>query len=360
MTAEVKEVMEYLCIVALLFSAAVAQLQPPRQWQMGNDQFNPFGGPPNRPPMGPNSRDPFTQGGPPPPPPFGGPPNRLPMGPNSRDPFTQGGPPPPPPFGGPPFMQGGPPPPPMGGPMWSGPNMGGNGNTGWPNQGQMPPWFPNRPSRGPGNGNNWGSMVPDFGFFPNGPGQYPGQGPRPGPMGSHGPPQGPRSSQGPPQEPKSSQGPPQEPKSSQGPPPGPRTRRSRPEGPPRGRPNMGNPKTWPERNPLRPSSGGGATSFDDKLFLGKPLQPEMVGNREFIPIFQADNVTIKNVSGLSLKEGENIFLLPMGGRGPPRPMPYLKVTYNPSAKNSLEYGLTKFSPAFKKAEVTKPWEEKGQ
>ncbi|XP_029621787.1 proline-rich protein HaeIII subfamily 1-like isoform X1 [Salmo trutta] len=98
----------------------------------------------------------------------------------------------------------------------------------------------------------------DFGYPPSGPGPHPGQGPPHGPEGRWG----------------------------------------RPAGPPGGwRPNMRNLDARPDRNPLRPSAvpsgAGGQPPFDDTFFGGRPLQPEMVGNREFIPFFQADNVTLQ-------------------------------------------------------------------
>ncbi|XP_073698679.1 uncharacterized protein [Garra rufa] len=96
--------------------------------------------------------------------------------------------------------------------------------------------------------------------------------------------------------------------------------------------------------------------------FGKPLSPNMIDNRQFIPIFKADNVTLQNISAFHLKEGENVFLLPegKGQMQPPKkggvnrpqemghglgfstygPQPYVKLIYNPTAT----------LPAFMKAE----------
>ncbi|XP_024254163.1 proline-rich protein HaeIII subfamily 1-like [Oncorhynchus tshawytscha] len=362
--------MEYLCVVILLFSAVATHADPWRQLQQGDSRFLPFGGPqqsPDRHPMRPNGRDPWMKDGSLPP--FGGQPIGG-GGENSR------------PIGG--------------GPTWQGWDMGGTGNPGWPDQDQMPPWYPNRPSGGPGSGDTQRLMGgPESGGPLDYPdrdykrredeGQWWNQGTMRGDRGSSSPadlppvtgsdfgyaPNGPRPHPG------------------QGTPRGPGSRWRRPAGPPRGgRPNMRNLDARPDRNPIRPSAvpsgAGGRPPFDDTIFGGRLLQPEMVGNREFIPIFQADNVTLQNASGLPLKEGENIFLLPKGGRGTPPPrhghkrpqelgfgyphssgfqfQPYLKLIYNPSATNkiSFEYGITTLLPSFMKAEETKTWEEEGK
>ncbi|XP_022614317.1 uncharacterized protein LOC111231489 [Seriola dumerili] len=87
----------------------------------------------------------------------------------------------------------------------------------------------------------------------------------------------------------------------------------RPRGPPRGKlPNMRNP---------------GAT--DDTVFS---------------PTFKVDNVAFQNITGVSLKEGENLFLMPKGGRhGPPENVQYVKLIYNTTEPNkvSVEYGVLK-------------------
>ncbi|KAJ8001270.1 hypothetical protein DPEC_G00192580 [Dallia pectoralis] len=338
--------MEYLCVVVLLFSAVTAQPGPPRQWQQqfGNPQGNPNGRP-----MRPNSRDPSIDGFLPP---FAGQPSGA-GGINFR------------PIGEGPMV-----------PRWP---VGGAGNTQWPTQDQMPPGNPNRPSGDPGNSGTQGpmggpfrgnpqsgvppwsqgfggppnnpgqgnEMGPGFGFSNNGAGPYP----RPYPGVYPGPKAPPRSN----------------------------NRQAKAAGTPRRRPNR--PVTWPNRKPIMSSSGSnGSQSFDDNPFGGRPLDPEMVENREFIPIFQADNVTIQNVSGLTLKEGENIFLLPRAGRRPPPKQnerngpqdyrfgypsynsfqPYMNIIFNPTAtpKYSFQYGITTLLPSFMKAEETDPEEEK--
>ncbi|XP_050977378.1 uncharacterized protein LOC127172206 isoform X2 [Labeo rohita] len=97
--------------------------------------------------------------------------------------------------------------------------------------------------------------------------------------------------------------------------------------------------------------------------FGKPLSPNMIDNRQFIPIFKADNVTL---------QGENVFLLPKSKSQmqPPKkagvnrpqelgygfstfgPQPYVKLIFNPNAtpRISFEYGITQLLPAFMKAE----------
>ncbi|XP_029916533.1 collagen alpha-1(XVII) chain-like [Myripristis murdjan] len=208
-----------------------------------------------------------------------------------------------------PWQQGIPQPPPFG-------DRGNPGHFGssWPGRdsgrpGEMPPWYPRRPFGNPG---------------PHGPmGEADGINPQPG-----GPPPIPDRGDGQtpalgfmPEEPGAFPGlkPPRRPGG-----------RWRPRG---GRPNM--------RNPNR-----------------------MV-NKKFIPIFKADNVTFENITGIPLKEGENIFLLPRGGRGPHHPkeghtgpqnmayglpsyglQPYLKLVYNPTATNkvSFEYGILQLLP----------------
>ncbi|KAL1023480.1 hypothetical protein UPYG_G00041320 [Umbra pygmaea] len=181
---------------------------------------------------------------------------------------------------------------------------------------------------------------PEFGYSPDGAGPYPGQGP----------------------------------------PPGLSEQRDRLAG--SRRDHMRNPNTWPDRNPLQPSSGDdGMPPLDSIPFGVRPLAPEMAGNRKFIPLCQADNDTPQNNICLPLQEGENIFLLDEGIRGPPPPrngfngpqelgygnpyyynsgfQPYLKLIYNPSAatKISFEYGLTTYLPSFLKAEETDPNKE---
>ncbi|XP_078138848.1 uncharacterized protein LOC139911817 [Centroberyx gerrardi] len=295
--------MEVLCIVALLLSAVAARPDPWWQWEQGNSQFPPFGGPqqdPDRPDFKPGDN--------------GG--AYPPTGSQPAD--ADGGNPGP------------------SGPYWPGWEPR---SPIWP--GEMPPRFPHRPSRGPGNGgpqrpiggadgsnrqpggppqipDRGDGRAPDFGLMPDEPGAYPDPWPPRRPGGRWG----------------------------------------RPRGPPRGgRPNMRDPNGRYGQIPPPPSGGGDRALFDGIFFGG---HPDVVGNREFIPIFKADNVTFQNVSGLPLKEGENVFLLPRGRRGPPRPeedhdgpqrlafgmpsyglQPYLKLIYNPTATNkiSFEYGL---------------------
>ncbi|XP_056441414.1 collagen alpha-1(VII) chain-like [Gadus chalcogrammus] len=109
-----------------------------------------------------------------------------------------------------------------------------------------------------------------------------------------------------------------------------------------------------------PVPGPGAADMDlleGFLMGGTPLEPGQLEKQKFIPIFKADNVSFENVTGLHLKEGENIYLLPKDEKQPPmpkeskmnglpapasmygpygmpyqrRPQPYLKVVLNPTA-----------------------------
>ncbi|KAI1887543.1 hypothetical protein AGOR_G00191390 [Albula goreensis] len=106
----------------------------------------------------------------------------------------------------------------------------------------------------------------------------------------------------------------------------------------------------------RPNRGPFGAGRRNPFFGGKPLNPEEEGQREFYPIFKADNITVENATDLPLKEGDNTFLLPTAmrrprGRGPEKAdpnapqnfhggfggfgygglVPYLTLKYNPSS-----------------------------
>ncbi|XP_063076341.1 S-antigen protein-like isoform X2 [Engraulis encrasicolus] len=126
------------------------------------------------------------------------------------------------------------------------------------------------------------------------------------------------------------------------------------------------------RNPGGRRPGGAGGRFPP--FGGRPMPPSEEPTREFTPIVKLDNVTLPNVTEMHLKEGENIFLLPMGRpRGPPRrrpegrpegpqegpqemnfygyggPQPYIKLILNPQSTTqriSFEYGITQLLPSF--------------
>ncbi|XP_034395846.1 uncharacterized protein LOC117735380 [Cyclopterus lumpus] len=78
------------------------------------------------------------------------------------------------------------------------------------------------------------------------------------------------------------------------------------------------------------------------------------GAKVFSPVFKVDNVTFQNITDVTLKEGENIFLMPRhGGRGahnhkggrhgPPKDVQVVKLIYNATEPNkvSVEFGLFK-------------------
>ncbi|KAM8772981.1 uncharacterized protein AB9X84_013148 [Acanthopagrus schlegelii] len=80
------------------------------------------------------------------------------------------------------------------------------------------------------------------------------------------------------------------------------------------------------------------------------------GNRKFngsfecSPVFKVDNVTFQNVSAVTLKEGENKFVMlepQAGGRGPRHHLQkqYVKLNYTEPNHVSVEYGVVKFVPA---------------
>ncbi|KAL2097484.1 hypothetical protein ACEWY4_006691 [Coilia grayii] len=116
-------------------------------------------------------------------------------------------------------------------------------------------------------------------------------------------------------------------------------------------PNRRNPNT------RRPEGPDGRFPFG-----GRPVPPSTMPNRQFTPILKLDNVTLPNITGMPLKEGENIFLLPMARHNAPQemrygypsygPQPYIKLIYNPTAtqKISFEYGITQLLPSFLKAD----------
>ncbi|XP_017541021.2 basic salivary proline-rich protein 3-like [Pygocentrus nattereri] len=72
-------------------------------------------------------------------------------------------------------------------------------------------------------------------------------------------------------------------------------------------------------------------------------------NITFIPLFQANNVTVQNLNvSTFLKAGENVFMLPPTGG---RPMPfgyYFKIFYNPNATQtvSFEFGVARIVSDF--------------
>nr|XP_040041337.1 uncharacterized protein LOC120824547 isoform X1 [Gasterosteus aculeatus aculeatus] len=74
----------------------------------------------------------------------------------------------------------------------------------------------------------------------------------------------------------------------------------------------------------------------------------------FSPVFKVDNVTFQNVTDVTLKEGENIFLMPKQGPGEPQDHKrgrdgfpkngeFVKLIYNATEPNkvSLEFGVFK-------------------
>ncbi|XP_050926559.1 uncharacterized protein LOC108896486 isoform X1 [Lates calcarifer] len=82
--------------------------------------------------------------------------------------------------------------------------------------------------------------------------------------------------------------------------------------------------------------------------------PGVMDKVVFTPTFKADNVTFQNTTTISLKEGENIFLMSRHGRGgphhhrvgkhgPPENVQYVKLIYNTTEPNkvSIEYGVLK-------------------
>ncbi|KAL1282017.1 hypothetical protein QQF64_000820 [Cirrhinus molitorella] len=138
----------------------------------------------------------------------------------------------------------------------------------------------------------------------------------------------------------------------------------------------GRPSNKLDRIPTHPTQAPVDVGRQNQMnpLFGKPLSPNMIDNRQFVPVFKADNVTLQNISAFHLKEGENVFLLPKGkgqmqtpkkgGVNRPQelgygqgfstygPQPYVKLIYNPTAtqKISFEYGITQLLPAFMKAE----------
>ncbi|KAG7458602.1 hypothetical protein MATL_G00222390 [Megalops atlanticus] len=374
-------------VLALLFLGVAARPDPRRPWQQDRPAFPPYRPPPyepgrDRPPIWPGSRDPWQQDNP---------------GPGWDD-----------------------------WPTWEGEEFPGGMGEGWPTPGfddfpmssgwgmddeqptwpeQRPPCKPSKPGNRPTDGDT-GAPGPDPGF--EGPTTNPGQNERGDrvPRGS-----GPRQpSQQERPFPPAFRPPPQSPLSGsatdfgwgtendrqpawqgQGfdrpgfdrnrrpPRAGPGGRRPggpRPERPQGGgrfeRPNGRDPALRPPKGPFGP---GGREPFEETPFGGRPLSPDEVAHREFIPIFTADNITIQNASGFPLKKGDNVFLLPKGGRRgfPGRPgqrppqdlygygyrygygygfQPYLKLSYNPTATPnvSFEYGITQLLPGFLKAD----------
>ncbi|XP_051241607.1 uncharacterized protein LOC127355142 [Dicentrarchus labrax] len=148
---------------------------------------------------------------------------------------------------------------------------------------------------------------------------------------------------------------------------------------PTGRPGKGNPRgpmkgtDGNDRRPGRPSQVSTRSKRQAHGAMrgpsghsGRPKRPSRGNwwpNRRnpsppaFSPIFKVDNVTFQNITGVTLKEGENVFLMPMhGGRGhhhhhhhrggkhgPPENGQYVKLIYNATEPNqvSVEYGVLK-------------------
>ncbi|XP_056228536.1 uncharacterized protein LOC130166795 [Seriola aureovittata] len=78
--------------------------------------------------------------------------------------------------------------------------------------------------------------------------------------------------------------------------------------------------------------------------LSNMRNPGATGDTVFSPTFKVDNVTFQNITGVPLKEGENLFLMPKGGRhGPPENVQYVKLIYNTTEPNkvSVEHGVLK-------------------
>ncbi|CAL8332693.1 unnamed protein product [Lota lota] len=77
-----------------------------------------------------------------------------------------------------------------------------------------------------------------------------------------------------------------------------------------GRPQKKHHSGKPGRVPL-PGPGRVDRDLLEGIFMGgNPLNPDQLEKQKFIPIFKVDNVSLENVTGLHLKEGENIYLLP--------------------------------------------------
>ncbi|XP_028833237.1 sarcoplasmic reticulum histidine-rich calcium-binding protein-like isoform X2 [Denticeps clupeoides] len=141
---------------------------------------------------------------------------------------------------------------------------------------------------------------------------------------------------------------------------------------------------WDELGPQRISSSNqknqifkkpnGADGKGPLEFLPEKFQNEI---REFIPLIWGDNVTVENITRLHLKEGENIFLLPLDAMQPPPPkrgnrapeemywlpnrgaQPYMNLIFNPSAtqKISFQYGVAMPLPSFLMADSDESGEQ---
>ncbi|XP_028265385.1 uncharacterized protein LOC114438328 [Parambassis ranga] len=106
----------------------------------------------------------------------------------------------------------------------------------------------------------------------------------------------------------------------------------------------------------------GLSTFGPHRRPGKPEGPphgKWPGPKVLSPVFKVENVTFQKVADVSLKEGENLFLMPKHGgrgphqhksgeRGPPVNGQYVKLVYNSTAPDKvfLEYGVfNHMSPA---------------
>ncbi|XP_051982711.1 uncharacterized protein LOC127643839 isoform X2 [Xyrauchen texanus] len=112
----------------------------------------------------------------------------------------------------------------------------------------------------------------------------------------------------------------------------------------------------PDRMPLHPSHAPvGSDNQMDQMF-GRPLNPNMMDNRQFLPVFRAENVTVQGRGQMQTSKGGVHRPQEMGygqsGYSLYGPQPYVKLIYNPTAtqKISFEYGITQLLPSFMKAE----------
>ncbi|XP_040891136.1 cleavage and polyadenylation specificity factor subunit 6-like isoform X2 [Toxotes jaculatrix] len=100
----------------------------------------------------------------------------------------------------------------------------------------------------------------------------------------------------------------------------------------------------PGRHHSRPSKHFGRPRGPHRGKGPSMRNPGPTGTVVFSPLFKVDNVTFQNVTSVPLKEGENLFLMPKGGKhGPPENGQYVKLIYNTTepSKVSIEYGVVK-------------------
>ncbi|XP_034746203.1 uncharacterized protein LOC117955681 [Etheostoma cragini] len=111
-----------------------------------------------------------------------------------------------------------------------------------------------------------------------------------------------------------------------------------------------------------PEVGDGGSGVVDRPFGQRGPSKSMNPNRRnpgamaFSLMIKIDNVTFQNTSAVALKEGENIFLMPKGGKhGPPKDWQYVKLIYNTTVPNkvSLQFGVLKLAPGFMSDEPSK-------